>query len=419
MPNAPAGTGNVTNASGQQVAQSDGLSSGEASNRPQMNAKASQAYDAGSKAFQAGDLDTAKSKFQEATAADPKAYRAFFSLGVVLERLGDTTGAQSAYQKAVAAVPDYENAMVAYALLLARTNRETEGEQYLRTQQAKMPKSAAIVAGLAELKSMMKDSGEAQRLAQEALKKNPNYKPAMITLARDHYRNRRLDLALYTLKAILDGFGEENPPRDKNNAEARLLRGLILKEMGRRGAAIEEFEKAEKLRPDLVEARVNLAAYLLESGNAKKAAELLEGAIKYHRTHLEAHLNLGDAYRLLGKYGDALKEFDWVKTQDATMAEVYYNVGLLYLFAPEVPGVTKLQAAERAMASLQKYKELRSRPKPGDPDDVDELITRAKTKKSIIEAEQAAPPPPPPPPPAEGEGGDSKPAEGADAKPES
>ncbi len=58
-----------------------------------------------------------------------------------------------------------------------------------------------------------------QRLAQEALKLNPDYRPAMVIIARDHFRNRRLDLALYALQAILDGFEpvNENPPRDKEN----------------------------------------------------------------------------------------------------------------------------------------------------------------------------------------------------------
>jgi predicted Zn-dependent protease len=100
----------------------------------------------------------------------------------------------------------------------------------------------------------------------------------MMTIARDHYRKRRLDLALYTLKAILDGFGDENPARDRNSAEARLIRGLILKEQNNKKGAMEDFKLAVSLRPDLVEARIQLASYLLESGAAAEAANLLEGA---------------------------------------------------------------------------------------------------------------------------------------------
>jgi len=222
-------------------------------------------------------------------------------------------------------------------------------------------------------------------LAQESLKKNPDYSPAMVTLSRDHYRARRLDLALYTLKAILDGDGPENPPRDKNNADARLLRGLILKEQGNRPAAIDEFEKAIALRPDLVEARVHLAAYFLESGNATGAAPLLEGAVRYDSDHLLAHLNLGDAYRLLGKTAEARRELEWVQKKDPQLAQVHYNLGLLFLFSDSVPGTPPAQATDLAITELEQYKKMRPR-QAGSNDDTDELITRAKAKKAMLEA---------------------------------
>ena len=96
------------------------------------------------------------------------------------------------------------------------------------------------------------------------------------------------------MKGILDGYGEENPPRDKNNAEAHLIRGLIYKEQGLRGPAIQELQKSLELRPDLVESRVQLSAYFLEAGNAADAQQLLEPALKYDADNVIAHLNLGD-----------------------------------------------------------------------------------------------------------------------------
>jgi tetratricopeptide (TPR) repeat protein len=284
---------------------------------------------------------------------------------------------------------------------------------------AAMPKSAAVSAALGEVKSIQGDSGAAQRLAQEALKKNPDYAPAMIALARDHYRARRLDLALYTLRAILDGYGPENPPRDKNNAEARLLRGLILKEQGNRPAAIDEFEKALAIRADLVEARVQLGAYMLESGNATGAAPLLEGAVRYDNDNVLAHLNLGDAYRLLGKTAEAKRELEWVQRADPQLAQVHYNLGLLYLFSDSVPGSTPAQATDHAISELEQYKKMRPR-QAGSNDDTDELITRAKAKKGMLEAGAAeagaaAPAAKPAATPAPATGTPAKPATGSSA----
>lgn len=375
--------------SGQQFGVSDAPTGPGAAQRPAMSGSAAGAYQAGMQAFQAGDLQGAKNQFVSATQADPKAYQAYYSLGVVRERLGETSGALQAYRQATTIVADYEPAIVAYAVLLARTGKADEANDFLNARQAQMPKSAAVSAAMAEVKSIQGDSGAAQRLAQEALKKNPDYRPAMITLARDHYRSRRLDLALYALKGILDGYGDENPPRDKNNAEARLLRGLIYKEQGLKAAAIPELQKALELRPDLVEARVHLANYLLESGNASEAAGLLEIALKYDAVNVLARLNLGDAYRLLGKTAESKRELDWVVKTDPSVAQAHYNLGLLYLFSASVPGLTAGQAADKAISELEQYKKLKPRTVGGAPDDSDELITRAKTQKALVEAKAA------------------------------
>jgi Tfp pilus assembly protein PilF len=360
-----------------------------AANRPKMNAAATAAYNAGMEAFKKGDLSGAKNQFTQATQADPKAYQAFYSLGVVRERSNETSAALTAYRQATTIVADYEPAIVSYAVLLARTGKPDDATNFLNQRQSQMPKSAAVSAALAEVKSIQGNSGEAQRLAQEALKLNPDYRPAMVTLARDHYRSRRLDLALYALKGILDGYGDENPPRDKNNAEARLIRGLIYKEQGLRGPAIQELQKALELRPDLVEARVQLSSYYLESGNAADAQQLLEPALRYDADNVVAHLNLGDAYRLLGRPADAKREFEWVTKRDPGVAQVHYNLGLLYLFTESFPGVSPGQAADTAIDELNQYKKMKPRVAGGTPDDTDELITRAKTKKALLEAKAA------------------------------
>jgi tetratricopeptide (TPR) repeat protein len=148
-----------------------------------------------------------------------------------------------------------------------------------------------------------------------------------------------------------------------------------------------ELKRAIELRPDLVEARVQLATYLLESGNAAEAATLLEGAIRHRADHLLAHLNLGDAYRLIGKTADARRELEWVLRKDPSVYQVHYNLGLLYLFSDNIPGVTPEQAVTRAIEELETYKKLRPR-KDAVGDDTDELITRAKTKKGLLEAKQ-------------------------------
>jgi len=395
---APAPAAQVaTTSTGQQYAavEAPPVQAPEAPKRPAMSAAAQQAYQAGLQAFQAGDLQGAKTQFSRAAEADPNAYQAQYSLAVVQERLGSKSAALAAYRASFGIVKDYEPAIAGYALLLARTGDASEAEDFLNRERTIIPDSAAVLTALAEVKSIQKDSSSAQDLAQSALKKNPDYRPAMVALARDHYRSRRLDLALYTLTAILDGYGPENPPRDKDNAEALLLRGLIYKEQGRRRDAIADFKRANELRPDLIEAKLNLARYMLEAGNATEAVPLLENALGYDASNPLVHLDLGDAYRLQGRPVDALKHLQWVVSKDPTMAEVHYNLGLLYLFSTGIPNTTPASALDKSISELETFKTMRPRTKAGAGDDVDELLNRAKNKKAILAAEAASPPPEP------------------------
>jgi tetratricopeptide (TPR) repeat protein len=354
-----------------------------------MNGAAQAAYSRGTMAYVAGDVAGARAAFQEATAADPRAYQAQYSLGVVLERQGDPK-APDAYRQAFTIQRDYEPAISAYALYLGSKGRLGEAESFLQGKRGELPNSAGVLAALAEVKSMQRDTAAAQQLAQEALKKDSNYRPAMVTIARDHYRNRRLDLALYALQAILDGFGDENPPRDRDNADAHYLRGIILKEEGRRAAAIEELKKAVALRPDLVPARIELASYFLEAGNGAEALPLLDGALRYNPDHIVAHLDLGDCYRLSGHIPEAKAQFDWVLAHDTSLPQVHYDLGLLYLFSPTVPGMDVKRQTDEAIAEITRFQQMRGKLAAGQSDDSEELLNRAKQKQADLQAQSAA-----------------------------
>lgn len=372
---------------------------------PAMEGAAASAYAAGMEAFKNGDLEGASKQFTKALQSDPRAYPAHVALGVVQERRGEMARSLESYGAALAIAGDFAPAIQAKVHLLLAMGRVSEAETFTRGLAAKFPDSAAVLSAQAEVASARGDSPSAQSLAQKALKKDPDYRPAMVTLARDHYRARRLDLSLYTLTAILDGYGTENPPRDKNNADARMLRALILKEQGKRKAAIEELNNVLNLRPDLVEARLHLATFMLEAGNATEARPLLEDALKYDPSNVLVHLNLGDAYRLLGKPKDALDHLTWVSRKDPSLAQAEYNQGLVYLFSANVPGVTEEQAIDRAIQAFEQFKKLEPRAARGAGDDVDELIARARNKKAILEAMKEQPAAPAEAAPPTGENG--------------
>jgi tetratricopeptide (TPR) repeat protein len=378
----------VENAQGQDVGVAEGPDQ-----HPELSGPARESYNRGWAAWQAGDLNGAKAAFTDATQKDSHAPAPHYSLGVVLQRLGNVADAQQEYRAAFSAKPDYELAMGAYALSLAYSGHTGEAETFLTDKHNRSPNSPRLATYLSMVKAIEGNDGDAQQLAMDALRLDPNDTDAMVAIARDHYRAHKMDLAIYALTAILDGVAD-SPPRDKDNAEAHLLRGLINKADGRRAAAMVDFQAAQAKRPDLVEATIQLGVMKLEAGNAQEATPLLETAVKFAPTDPIAHLNLGDSYRLMGRTADAKRELETALQLDSTQAVAHYDLGLLYLFSPSVPGFQPLDQVAQAIKELETYKTMH-KPVPGQTDDSDDLLSRAKAKQAELKtpAPAAAPPP--------------------------
>ncbi len=377
----------IANSAGQQVA----VSAGPGAADDDLTGDARTAYNRGFQAWTSGDLQSAKTAFSDAASRAPRSGGPRYSLGCVLERLGDIQGALDAYRSSFSANPKYELGMGAYALLQAATGHGTDAEQFLQGKQAES--SVRLLTYLAEVKSIEGDSPGCQQLAQQALTKQPDFKDAMVVIARDYYRSHRWDLARYALKAILDGADDGSiPPRDKDNPAALLLRGLIERDLGQRQQAISDLQLAVGKRPDLFEAYIDLGEMKLEAGNATEALAPLERAVRFAPNIAVAHLDLGDCYRLLGRPGDAKGQFDKALAMDSTLAGVHYDLGLLYLFSSNVPGVASQDdQLTKAIKELEAYRSMRSARAPkGQGDDVDELLSTAKRKQNEMQMKKQA-----------------------------
>ena len=78
--------------------------------------------------------------------------------------------------------------------------------------------------------------------------------------------------------------------------------------------------------------------------------------------------------------------------KDSTLAIVHYDLGLLYLFTPKMPGLTEADQAGVAIRELEAYKSMRGQKEKGaaQADDIDELLNRAKSKQAEIRTRSAA-----------------------------
>ncbi len=89
-----------------------------------------------------------------------------------------------------------------------------------------------------------------------------------------------------------DQYLAKNP----KNAQVRFLKGLILSEQGKAGAAIEVFLALTQDYPELPEPYNNLAVLYAAQGNYEAAKNALEMAIHTHPGYATAEENLGDLY---------------------------------------------------------------------------------------------------------------------------
>jgi len=366
------------------------------------------AYDKGIAAYNAGDLAGAAQAFQQALSAAPKAYEAHYALGFTYERMGKTADALESYRNAYKLNPNFGVAMAAYGFLLYRQGSRTEAEKFLEDQAAKAssaPKevSSPIKTALAEVKSLNGDSSRAQELAGEVLTADAKYEAAMIMIARDHYRRGRVDLATYVLSAILDGQqtqeekekgqpAKASPARAPHNADAHLLRAIILQKSGERLFAAKWFESAAKLRPDLVDAQLQLGLIRIEANDAEGALEPLRKAVIYNSGSVEAHLALGDAYRLYGGKGpEAKKEYLWVVSAAGAPANLKalanYDLGLLYFLTPGIDGMTDVQRYDKSVEYWNQFKTAKGTASgPSWPSDADDLIEQARRARNAAAA---------------------------------
>jgi Tfp pilus assembly protein PilF len=360
------------------------------------------AYEQGYQQYLRGELVAAQQSFQSALSIDAKGYVAHYGIALVLEHLGKNNDALEHYREAYKLNSNYEAAVTAYGYLLYRMGSRTEAETFLSEQNTRSPKAYGIMTALAEIKSLKGDSSTAQSLAQNALTLEGKYEPAMVLIARDHFRAGRVALAQYVLSSILDGQqtdeerakgepAKKNPPRAPGNAEAQLLRAIIFQRAGERTAAAVWFEKAARTRPDLVEAHLQLGLLRIESNDAEGARIPLETAVKYAPANAEARLALGESYRLqaLTTFGDKLgwelakASYGWVLAAPGASSLVKgladYDLGLLYFL---VPGVDKLQDVPRldkAIDYFNQYKSAKGTSQGASwPNDIDDLLAQAQ-----------------------------------------
>jgi len=274
------------------------------------------AFEAQKKA-RAVDYPMLEGKFQAALAADPKLAEAEYNLGVLAERQGKRDAAVAHYQSALKRKPTLKEAAENLAVIAQNEGRVPEAVRAYESILEVYPDDARVRARLAEIYRQSGDHERAMEFARQALTREPKtltaYKVMMLSyLDRKQVSMAKLvalralkidesDPELYhTIGMILLGENDSAKARlqfkkavevrpdylpahmmlarmalqqenyqgaeehlrrvlqsNGNNAEAHLDLGVAYKGQGQYDKALQEYEMAERLNPELASVYLN------------------------------------------------------------------------------------------------------------------------------------------------------------------
>jgi choline-sulfatase len=159
----------------------------------------------------------------------------------------------------------------------------------------------------------------------------------MLTRAGEAQRAGQADVAITLYKSVI----EKRP--DTEDAYRKLA--LVYWRASQPADAIATLEAALNIGVTQSEVRIKLAQYLAESGQPKRAIELLE---EMTGDDPDALIGLGNAYLAAGRPSDALDTFTHLLEVDPSNGLAYENIGITHL-RNETPGLAE-SALRRAVA---------------------------------------------------------------------
>lgn len=222
------------------------------------------------------------------------------------------------------------------ALMLLKTRKDAQALLLFEKLLQQEPGNHSALWGKAEILRRSRRFKEAESILNGLIKENPDYPPALISLAYIRYHDNRLKEAVMLTKQALTSkaLGRED------KAMAFMMMGAINSKRSSRGWIINKlqygtriksfFLKAVKIDPELAEAHLGLGSFYLKApaiagGNIDKAIEELETCLKLAPDFATATARLAQAYKAKGdtdKYNFYLQRAEELDSGNEVLKEL-------------------------------------------------------------------------------------------------
>ena len=165
-------------------------------------------------------------------------------------------------------------------------------------------------------------SRDALRTMIFASSRFPERMGTLLKLAEFQYIVRKYDDALATL--------DRAARLDKNEGEVFFMIGQVLTESGDTVRAINSYQRATELKPELLDAWLSLGALYEARGNPI-AERYFTTATAIDRDNALPYRMRADYYTRQDRLADAVAAYDEAIARDPRMAEAFFNSGLVLL----------------------------------------------------------------------------------------
>jgi len=307
-------------------------------------------YNEGMRLYKEGRIDEAISKLEIAAKLKPESPGIQYNLGVAYMEKDDTTKAVLSFQNTVTNVestaytkvnlrlyPDvYMGALTNLGMLYTRVGLYDQSVEVLNKAIQFRLDDVEANRNLAITYYTMGDMDKAYEQMQKYIKLEPNNADA----------HNNIGLILYNkglYEASLEEFtiAKNMKPDEKQYAYNE---GLALVKLGKNDEAVESFKdssglkEGEEVRQTFIQEYeankwrelYNQGHSAMEIGNTSRAIELFNQVLELKPDMLEAHVNLGFCYRIEGDKQKQVYHFEQALKLAPDSAEVNYNLGLAY-----------------------------------------------------------------------------------------
>ncbi len=294
---------------------------------PGLSGADRRAFDDGVAAYkeqkQAGvlDLQALAHRWQEVTQNAPDVAEGWYNLGVVEARLGHVAAAEKAYTQALSKKPSLAAAAENLGVLYQNQGQVQQAASAYQRVLEWHPESARARVRLAELYREQGDAKRAVSFARAALVREPDLALAYKVLMRvavDH--GKPALVRLLALKA---------QRRSSQDPEIPYRLGQVDLQEHDEDQAIADLRQSVKLDPHYLPARRLLLQIARRHQDWATAAAELTAMLKANPKDAAGFVDLGVAYRGLGKPKLASTAYQQALKLDPKLPEAHYDLGLL------------------------------------------------------------------------------------------